>query len=842
MFQRILSKIFGTRNDRMLASLKPTVDQVNQLEEEIKQLDDVALQAETKKLKEAIKNGQTLDDLLPRAFSVVREASRRVLGKRHYDVQIYGGIALHKGWIAEAKTGEGKTLMATLPAYLNALTGLGVHIIVPNDYLASRDSEMMGRIYTYLGLTVAYTTNEMAFEDKQNAYLSDIVYTTNYCIGFDYLRDNMRIDNEQKLIRALHFCIIDEVDSILIDEARTPLVLTGASDTSSELYNKLYAIIQTLKHTPDSDESDVDIDRKDKQVHLTDLGSDKLQAILIKNGIIPAHSNLFDIENTNVCYYANACLQARFLFQKDVEYVVDGSQVVIINESTGRKAIGKRWNNGIHQALEAKEGVEIQRETQTTASITYQNLFRLYDKLSGMTGTADTEATELKDIYDLDVLVIPPNKPCIRISLDDRVYNTREEKTEAIVADVIERHKTGQPLLIGTVSIEYSELLSERLNKANIKHAVLNAKHHEKEASIIENAGRLNAVTIATNMAGRGTDIILGGNPEKIQDWEKEHTAVLEVGGLHVLGTERHACRRIDNQLIGRSGRQGDPGSAQFYLSFDDPLMRFVPQTLKDLLIKVSNKDGPLSDPSLSRAIENAQRNVESRYYDMRKEVLKLDDVANHQRQIVYAHRNELLDTDDISEIIDSMIQYSAESVCTPFLSEDIEQWNIKGLQEELLKYYRLSINFSDIKTANEIIEHTAEMLKKLIEAKQDMIPEQQFRLIEKRCLLMVLDKAWKEHLASMDHLRQGINFRGLAQKNPTHEFKQDSFVLFEKMLRDIKINTIRYLSALSIQQEKRPTPSPQGYVINTQKKRAPRVNKYNVTMNKKTQENHETA
>jgi|AntRauTorckE5430_2_1112549.scaffolds.fasta_scaffold00062_6 preprotein translocase subunit SecA len=914
MFQRILSKIFGTRNDRMLASLQPTLKAVNAFADELIKLTDEQLQQETGKFKQQLSDGSTLEDILPRAFAVAREASTRVLGKRHYDVQILGAIALNNGNVSEAKTGEGKTLMAVLPAYLNALANKYVHIIVPNDYLASRDSETMGAIYTFLGLTVAYTTDRMPFEEKQLAYQSNIVYSTNNCVGFDYLRDNMRIDDHQKLIPSLDFCIIDEVDSILIDDARTPLILTGASETSSELYQQMYAFIKVLSFKANAENNDVDIDKKDRLVHLTDIGSDKLQALLVKSNLILADTDLFDLENTRICHYVNACLQARFLFQKDIEYIVDNGQVVIINTGTGRKSIGKRWGNGIHQALEAKENVEIQRETQTVASITYQNLFRLYDKLSGMTGTADTEATELKDIYGLDVLVIPPNKPCIRVDQEDTVYNTLEEKTKAIIREVVKHHRgeeqktetsidlednleirqgkvekiispvyqkisylygklfrtatlkhgndapdekmdtdiepikqniDAQPILIGTISIEYSEVLSKHLTKEGIEHSVLNAKQHEQEASIIENAGCLNSVTIATNMAGRGTDIILGGNPNKVKDWEEKHKAVVEAGGLHVIGTERHECQRIDNQLIGRSGRQGDPGSSQFYLSFDDQMMRFVPKAVREFLIKLTKDGEPISDPSLTKSINNAQRTLENRYYDMRKEVIKMDDVANHQRQIIYAQRNELLSTEDISEIVASMVQYTANFTTSLYLSsEDIHDWNLKGLEQHLVEKYRLSVDLSEIKTYDQICTHIATLLLNLIEAKKHMVSEKQFKLIEKRSLLMVLDKAWKEQLSSMDHLRQGINFRSLAQKNPVHEFKQDSFVLFEKMLQSIKLNTVAFLITLTVTQEKKSDRKISGgYTINTKThKTAPAAKGYKINMIKNKKENHETV
>lgn len=806
-FGKILAKIFGTRNDRMLSSLQPTVAAVESYEEKMKALSDEDLKAYTQQFKLQLSEGKNLDDILPEAFAVVREASVRVLGMKHFKVQVIGGIALHKGWISEAKTGEGKTLMATLPCYLNALTGKGVHVIVPNAYLAQRDAEEMGKIHQFLGLSVAAVTADDSFEDKKTAYQSDIVYTTNHAMGFDYLRDNMRSSNENKLIPGLNFCIVDEVDSILIDDARTPLIITGPSDTSSELYAHIYKLIDTLSVNTEQSPGDVEVNLKDKQVFLSERGQDVVQESLTHDGHISEGSSLFDLENTTISHYISACLKGKYLFQLDVEYVIDDDQIVIIDESTGRKATGRRWGNGIHQAVEAKEGVEIRPETQTLASITYQNLFRQYAKLSGMTGTADTEATELKDIYGLDVLVIPPNKPLARVDLSDVVYLTHSEKTHAIVEEVKSRHENKQPILIGTASIEYSEQLSTHLKKEGIPHQVLNAKYHEKEAQIILEAGRLGAVTIATNMAGRGTDIVLGGCRLTNKEWEEEHAAVLKAGGLHVLGTERHESRRIDNQLRGRSGRQGDVGSSQFYLSFDDRLIkRFASESIVKMLKKLGEEDEPISAPILTRSIENAQKNVESKYYDARREVLKLDDVANHQRQIIYDQRNELLATESISEIIEGMTAFAAQALCTQFLGEEdaATQRNLKGLTQTLNDQYHIEASFS----SSDSIAITQEKVKKsILDAlanKSILYGEERLKELEKKALLFVLDQCWKEHLSAMDHLKQGINFRSYAQKNPTHEYKKDSFALFEAMLRKIKTHTLQKLCQLQV-----PKPAP---------------------------------
>ncbi|MEC7030606.1 MAG: preprotein translocase subunit SecA [Pseudomonadota bacterium] len=819
---KILTGIFGSRNSRTLKKLKPITQKIDEFGETLKPLSDDALKAYTETFKDQLSNGKTLDDIMPEAFAVVREASHRVLGMRHFNVQLLGGIALHKGWIAEAKTGEGKTLMATLPSYLNALTGEGVHVIVPNSYLAKRDAEWMGKIHTFLGLSVAAVQADDDYETKQKNYQSDIIYTTNHAIGFDYLRDNMRVDDHAKLIRSLNYCIVDEVDSILIDDARTPLIITGPADTSSELYEKIYQMIKDFPVASEEAPGDVEINLQDRQVFLSDSGQEHIQKLLIEANIIAKNTTLFDLENTNIAHYINACLQARHLFQKDIEYVVDKDEVVIIEESTGRKAIGRRWGNGIHQALEAKESVSIKKETQTLASITYQNLFRQYHKLSGMTGTADTEAAELKDIYGLDVLVIPTNKPMARTDLTDMVFLSHSAKTNAIVKEIKTRHETGQPILIGTASIEYSEQLSDALTKQNITHQVLNAKQHEREAEIIADAGRLNAVTIATNMAGRGTDIMLGGCPDHHSDWKDQHDQVLKAGGLHVLGTERHESRRVDNQLRGRSGRQGDVGSSQFYLSFDDRLIkRFASEKVISMLRNMGDENEAISAPILSRQIENAQKRVESKYYDARKELLKLDDVANHQRQIIYNQRNELLQAEHISEIITGMISFTTAQLINRFIGHDLHSASsVKDLEEHLQSQYNIHPDLSDGMTISDLTTSLNDTLQTRIDEHKKLTSEEMYIALEKQALLMVLDRTWKEHLSAMDHLKRGINYRSYAQKNPAHEFKKDSFALFEQMLEKIKLQTIRQLCLVQI----KPPPTtitPGGYDITMSPKKA---------------------
>lgn len=817
-FGKILAKIFGTRNSRMLAKLKPTVAAIKAHEDALKALSDDELKSHTLRFQKDLSEGKTLDEILPLAFAVVREAGHRVLGMRHFDVQLIGGIALHKGWISEAKTGEGKTLMATLPSYLNGLTREGVHVIVPNSYLAKRDAEWMGKVHEFLGLTVASVTAEDSFEIKQKAYSADIIYTTNHALGFDYLRDNMRVSDENKLIPKLHFCIVDEVDSILIDDARTPLIITGPADTSSELYQTIYDILDPFNISTEANEGDIEINLQDRKVFLTDTGTEKLQDILLEKSIIAHNTSLFDLENTRINHYINACLSAKHLFRRDVDYVVENTQVVIIEESTGRKAIGRRWGNGIHQALEAKESVKIRQETQTMASITYQNLFRLYDKLSGMTGTADTEAAELKSIYNLDVLVIPTNRPLARTDLGDLVFITGDAKTQAIIDQIKSRHKTGQPLLVGTSSIEYSEFLSSILQKEGIKHEVLNAKQHEREAQIIAQAGRLSAVTIATNMAGRGTDILLGGCPDEHADWESQNKAVIEAGGLHVIGTERNESRRVDNQLRGRSGRQGDVGSSQFFVSFDDKLIkRFKSDTIVALLKRLDNSNDPVSSPLLTRQIEGSQKRIESRYYDARRELLKMDDVANHQRQIIYTQRNELLAASDISDIVESMLQFTVTELISKFLSHEVpDMWNLKDLGALLKEQYEIDVDLPQSGDRSEIENMLRLAFEARIAEKKRLTDEETFQHIEKQALIFVLDKSWKHHLSAMDDLKQGIDYRSLAQKNPVHEFKKDSFTLFEKMLGEIKLQTIRQLCLVKISPPAQESPIHSGgYQVN---------------------------
>ncbi|UTC24686.1 preprotein translocase subunit SecA [Candidatus Comchoanobacter bicostacola] len=815
---KIVQKIIGSKNDRRLKSLQPIVQKINHLEPLYSKLSDKDLIEKTQYFKEKISNGANLDDLLPDAFATCREAAQRVLGMRHYDVQLIGGIALHRGWIAEARTGEGKTLMATLPSYLNALTENGVHIIVPNAYLAKRDANTVGNVLRFLGLSVDVADNDQSFEERQTAYQADVTYTTNHTLGFDYLRDNMRQNNSDRCMRGLAYCIIDEADSILIDEARTPLIITGPIEDSSKLYQQIYQLIQPLTVSdPDAEhEGDLTVLHKERQVHFTESGHDHINQILLKNELIPANSDLYDVHNIKMTHYINACLKGKFLYQKDVDYVVEKNQVVIIDESTGRKSIGRRWSDGLHQAIEAKENVAIQKENQTMASITYQNLFRLYTKISGMTGTADTEATELHDIYGLDVLVIPTNKPMIREDLADQVFLTEQDKVEAILDEVQKRHQLGQPLLIGTASIESSEYLSQVLHSKKIKHSVLNAKHHEKEADIIARAGCISAVTIATNMAGRGTDIILGGHPDQIENWTEAHAKVLQTGGLHVIGSERHESRRIDNQLRGRSGRQGDPGSTQFYLSLDDRLMkRFASDQVRNLMRKLGMKKGErLSASMLNRSIENAQRNIEGHYYDMRKNLLQLDNVANDQRSIIYQQRNELLAAEHISDVIDDMVPKVCHNIVKTIqrASSELGEAELRRIEELINIQFKTAVTLDDQTS----FETLGSQLEKALHAK---IAEQRTALadnypsLEKRCLLAGLDKNWKENLAAMDHLRSGIHLRSYAQKNPTHEFKKDALAIFERMLEELKYTTLTLFSSLQLQTPQKPKQSG-GYAI----------------------------
>jgi preprotein translocase subunit SecA len=813
---KIGQAIFGTKNERELNKLQPLVDQINALESKIEALDDSSLRKKTSDLKAAYTSGQTLDDLLPEAFAVVREASKRTIGLRHYDVQLISGIALHKGWVAEAKTGEGKTLTATLPSFLNALAGKGVHVIVPNAYLAKRDATWVQPIFDFLGLTVSTAENSSSFTERQSAYEADITYTTNSTLGFDYLRDNMRLSDQQKCQRDLFYCIIDEADSILIDEARTPLIITGQADDSSELYQKIYALTSQLEYSEDNPK-DLTILLKEKQVHLTEPGHDRINELLRGAKLIADGSDLYEVENIRITHYINACLKARFLYHKDIDYVIDQQQIIIIDESTGRKSIGRRWSDGLHQALEAKENVPIQKENQTLASITYQNLFRLYPKISGMTGTADTEATELNDIYQLTVLVIPTNKPMVRADHADKIYMNEEDKTNAIIEEVKTKHAVGQPILIGTTSIESSEALSKHLSSAKIKHNVLNAKHHEREAEIIAEAGRYGSVTIATNMAGRGTDIILGGDPSHNKNWQEEHQKVIESGGLHVLGSERHESRRIDNQLRGRSGRQGDVGSSQFYLSLDDKLMkRFASEQMKYFMTTLGMKKGEnLSAPMLNRSIENAQNNIEAHYYDMRKNLLQLDNVANDQRSIIYQQRNELLSSESISDVIIDMLPSVAENICNQ-ITQSIKVLDEKGcahIHAALLKQLQVDLEVKTHSSIEALSILLTEKLKEKLAEQHEKIGEP-FLSVEKKCLLSILDKSWKEHLSAMDHLRMGIQLRRYAQKNPAHEFKEEALTLFNQLLSKVKYATIHALCNVEITPPKPTMPSSGGYTI----------------------------
>ena len=824
-----LSKIFGSRNERTVKKLRKKVDQINQLESEFEALSNDQLTAKTEEFKQRVADGETLDSLLPEAFAAVREASKRTLGMRHFDVQLIGGMVLHSGRIAEMRTGEGKTLVATLPVYLNALSGKGVHVITVNDYLARRDAEWMAPVYQFLGLTVGVILSGQSHEQKQEAYAADITYGTNNEYGFDYLRDNMAFQKEQRVQRELNFAVIDEVDSILIDEARTPLIISGPTEDSSEMYRAINTLIPLLERQEkeseegEEDTADYTIDEKSKQAHLTELGQERIEELLAKNNLLQEGQSLYSPTSIILLHHVNAALRAHTLFKKDVDYVVADGEVVIVDEHTGRTMPGRRWSDGLHQAIEAKEGVHIQNENQTLASITFQNYFRLYGKLSGMTGTADTEATELHMIYGLEVVVIPTNKPMLRSDMGDLIYLTKAEKYVAIIEEIKELQAKGQPVLVGTVSIESSELISKELKKAKIKHQVLNAKFHEKEADIIAQAGRSGAVTIATNMAGRGTDIVLGGNlkadlaalgenPKEIiveqvkDEWKQRHQQVLDAGGLAIIGTERHESRRIDNQLRGRSGRQGDPGYSRFYLSLEDDLMRiFASERLGIMMQKMGWEEGEaLEHKMVSRAIENAQRKVEQRNFDMRKNLLEYDDVANDQRRVIYEQRNDLMELDDISETVEDM----REDVIFEVISEYIppqsieDMWDVASLEQRLEQDFSLSLPIQkwldeDDKLAEEgVRERIYQSITKAYHDKEALLPEQGImRQLEKQVMLQHLDMHWKEHLANMDHLRQGIWMRSHAQKNPKQEYKREAFELFSSMLDNLKHDVVTVLS-----------------------------------------------
>tara|TARA_R110000744_G_scaffold46845_4_gene103404 strand:+ start:1880 stop:4609 length:2730 start_codon:yes stop_codon:yes gene_type:complete len=834
MFSSILTKVFGSRNDRTLKKLNKITEQVNQLEAEYEALSDEQLKAKTGEFQKRLQDGEDTDNLLPEAFAVVREASKRVFSMRHFDVQMLGGQVLHTGQIAEMRTGEGKTLTSTLPAYLNALSGKGVHVITVNDYLASRDAEGSRPLFEFLGLSVGCNIPGMNHAQKKEAYAADITYGTNNEFGFDYLRDNMAFSPGDRVQRELHYAIIDEVDSILIDEARTPLIISGQAEDSSELYRKINTIIPQLEQQEKEDEEgkngdgDYTIDEKGKQVHLTEKGQIHVEEILKTSGILGEDESLFAAANISLLHHVNAALRAHKLFSRDVDYIVKGDDVVIVDEHTGRTMEGRRWSEGLHQAVEAKEGVNIQNENQTLASITFQNYFRLYDKLAGMTGTADTEAFEFQSIYGLDTVVIPTNKPMVRKDKADLIYLTAQEKYEAIVEDIKDCVKRGQPTLVGTVSIENSELISNILKKAKIPHKVLNAKFHEQEADIVAQAGKPGAVTIATNMAGRGTDIVLGGNwqvavegindpkpgtVEKIKEqWQKDHDAVIEAGGLHIIGTERHESRRIDNQLRGRSGRQGDAGSSRFYLSLDDALMRiFASEKMGNMMKRLGMERGEaIEHPWVTRAIENAQRKVEGRNFDMRKQLLEFDDVANDQRKVIYEQRNELLDEGDIYSTIEAIRIDVVDSIISQYIPPQSlsEMWNVSGLEEHFKSEFLLDIPLQkwideDDKLYEEKIrERILEEVNNAYKAKEEIVGPDVLRQFEKAVMLQNLDSHWKEHLAAMDHLRQGIHLRGYAQKNPKQEYKRESFELFTEMLEALKVEVVTVLSKVQVKAE----------------------------------------
>ncbi|GAA0354302.1 preprotein translocase subunit SecA [Bowmanella denitrificans] len=834
MFSSILTKIFGSRNERTLKKLGKVVEQINQLEPEYEGFSDEQLKQKTSEFKERLEKGETTNDILPEAFALVREASKRVFGMRHFDVQMIGGMVLQEGQIAEMRTGEGKTLTGTLSSYLNAVTGKGVHVITVNDYLARRDAEWSRPLFEFLGLTVGCNVPGMNHEQKKEAYAADITYGTNNEFGFDYLRDNMAFRPEDRVQRPLHYAVVDEVDSILIDEARTPLIISGQAEDSSELYKRINAIIPELKLQEKEDEEgqegdgDFTIDEKAKQIHLTERGQVRIEEIMHKYGLLPEGESLYAAGNISLMHHVNAALRAHKLFSRDVDYIVKDDEIVIVDEHTGRTMEGRRWSEGLHQAVEAKEGVRIQHENQTLASITFQNYFRLYDKLAGMTGTADTEAAEFQQIYGLDTVVIPTNKPMIRDDRADLIYLTAEEKYEAIIADIKECVEKGRPVLVGTVSIENSELLSNVLKKGKIPHKVLNAKFHAQEADIIAQAGRPGAVTIATNMAGRGTDIVLGGNwqaeIDKINDpkpgtvdkikaeWQENHDKVIAAGGLHIIGTERHESRRIDNQLRGRAGRQGDPGSSRFYLSLEDSLMRiFASERMANMMKRLGMERGEaIEHPWVTKAIENAQRKVEQRNFDIRKQLLEFDDVANDQRKVIYEQRNSLLDEGDISETIKAIRTDVVDDTISQFIPPQslAEMWDVPGLQERIKSDYLLDLPIQkwldeDDKLFEETLrERIHEQIDAAYQAKEEMVGAPVLRQFEKAIMLQTLDSHWKEHLAAMDHLRQGIHLRGYAQKNPKQEYKRESFELFGQMLENLKTEVVNVLSKVQVRAE----------------------------------------
>lgn len=836
MISSLLKSIFGSRNDRLLKQYRATVAQINQLESRIGNLSDDALREQTALFKQRVAQGETLDSLLPEAFAVVREGSRRCLGMRHYDEQLIGGMTLHYGKIAEMRTGEGKTLMATLPAYLNALSGKGVHVVTVNDYLASRDAAWMGKLYGYLGLSVGVILSQMESRDKHAAYAADITYGTNNEFGFDYLRGNLASEPEERFQRALNFAIIDEVDSILIDEARTPLIISGQAEDDVSIYAKMNLLAPQLRRQKDEESAgDFSVDEKNQQILLSESGHEHAEQLLEKTGLLPQGGSLYDPANISLIHNLYAALRAHNLYVRDQHYVVQNNEVVIVDEFTGRLMSGRRWSDGLHQAVEAKEGVVVQKENQTLASVTFQNFFRDYTKLSGMTGTADTEAFEFQQIYSLETVVIPPHRPTIRKDEMDKVYLTEKEKYRAVIVDIKDCYERGQPVLVGTTSIEKSELLSQYLTRDGVAHQVLNAKQHQREAEIIAQAGRPKSVTIATNMAGRGTDIVLGGSIEKLveavrenasldeatklekiadlkSEWLVVHEQVLASGGLHIIGTERHESRRVDNQLRGRAGRQGDAGSSRFYLSLADPLLRiFASDRVTAIMNKFKLPEGEaIEHVWVTRAIENAQRKVEARNFDMRKQVLEYDDVANEQRKVIYQQRNELFGAEDISETIsamrDSVLQDQVDLYLPPGSME--EQWDAASLEKSLAADFALhqpvvewlaNEKQLDLAGVGARVRHNAQ---ELYQAKVDLVGVTNMHQYERGIMLQSLDRHWREHLQALDHLRQGIHLRGYAQKNPKQEYKREAFELFASMLDSIKLDVTQTLLSIQVRTE----------------------------------------
>lgn len=847
MITDTLKKLFGSRNDRLLKTYRKSVNQINALEPAIQALSDDALRAKTVEFKERLAKGEALDDLLPEAFAVVREASVRVFGMRHFDVQLIGGMALHQGKISEMRTGEGKTLVATLPAYLNALEGKGVHVITVNDYLASRDAAWMGKLYGFLGLSVGCNLSRMPHDQKQAAYASDITYGTNNEFGFDYLRDNMVYSVGERVQRGLNYAIVDEVDSILIDEARTPLIISGQADDHTEMYRKLDGLPKQLvrmeqEQKPGEEEipGDFYVDEKGHQIQMSEAGHEKAEQILSDMGLLPEGASLYDAANISLMHHVMAALRAHNLFHKDQHYVVQNGDVVIVDEFTGRLMPGRRWSDGLHQAVEAKEGVRIQAENQTLASITFQNYFRMYKKLSGMTGTADTEAFEFQSIYGLETVLIPTHRPIQRKDSQDKIYKSAREKYNAILEDIRDCYERGQPVLVGTTSIENSELIASFLDKEKLPHNVLNAKQHEREAEIVAQAGRPKAITIATNMAGRGTDIVLGGNLERelagIEDdaeideaakpaliekaraeWKLRNETVLAAGGLHIIGCERHESRRIDNQLRGRAGRQGDAGSSRFYLSMEDQLLRiFAGDRVRAIMERLKLPEGEAIEAGIvSRSIESAQRKVEGRNFDIRKQLLEYDDVSNEQRKIIYAQRNEILESAEIRETIGNLRHGALEAVFREYIPEESveEQWDLEGLETVLMNEYQLEAPLrkwleDDAKSSDEdFLKRILQIADETYDAKVQMVGLESFSKFEKTLLLQSIDTHWREHLAALDYLRQGIHLRGYAQKNPKQEYKREAFELFGALLNRVRdevakvLLTVRVQSAEQVQQ-----------------------------------------